>query len=213
MPALAGPQIRSAKNTRSGIVVLDSATTILLGPEEPTPVEEAVNDLQNDFAKVLGKKLRIVRGSEGRSAVTIWVGEKSKLPETLRPQGLEEPESFSISVARSEEKPQPGKIVLLAGADIRGTIYAIYQFCEEYLGIDPLYYWTDHEPVRRTQIELPVSLSKQFPAPVFKYRGLFINDEDLLTGWAPGEAKDHTGISLEVWNKVFETILRLRATW
>src|SRR5207248_6399451 len=51
---------------------------------------------------------------------------------------------------------------------------------------------------------------KQFPASVFKYRGLFINDEDLLTGWAPGEAKDHTGISLEVWNKIFETILRLK---
>ena len=38
----------------------------------------------------------------------------------------------------------------------------------------------------------------------------FINDEDLLTGWAPGEKKDHTGISLEVWNKIYETILRLK---
>ncbi|HEY2665019.1 MAG TPA: glycosyl hydrolase 115 family protein, partial [Candidatus Binataceae bacterium] len=31
-----------------------------------------------------------------------------------------------------------------------------------------------------------------------------------MTGWAPGEAKDKTGISLEVWNKIFETILRLK---
>jgi len=98
----------------------------------------------------------------------------------------------------------------LAGADLRGTIYAIYQFSEEYLGVDPLYYWTDHEPPRRARIELRASLNKQSPAPVFKYRGFFINDEDLLTGWAPGEAKDHTGISLQVWNKIFETILRLK---
>ena len=210
MPALAGSQMPSARNTRNGAVVIDSATTILLGQEEPTPVAEAVKDLQNDFAKVLGKKLRIVRSSEDASAVTIWIGEKSKLPEDLRPQGLEGPESFSISVAHFKEKSQPEHIVLLAGADVRGTIYAIYQFSEEYLGVDPLYYWTDHEPVRRTQIELPASLSKQFPGPVFKYRGLFINDEDLLTGWAAGEAKDHTGISLEVWNKIFETILRLK---
>ena len=210
MPALAGSQMPSARNTRNGAVVIDSATTILLGQEEPTPVAEAVKDLQNDFAKVLGKKLRIVRSSEDASAVTIWIGEKSKLPEDLRPQGLEGPESFSISVAHFKEKSQPEHIVLLAGADVRGTIYAIYQFSEEYLGVDPLYYWTDHEPVRRTQIELPASLSKQFPAPVFEYRGLFINDEDLLTGWAPGEAKDHTGISLEVWSKIFETILRLK---
>jgi hypothetical protein len=171
---------------------------------------EAARDLASDFEKVLAKKPNIISHTQNAAPVVIWIGEKSKLPEDLRPQGLQEPESFSISVVRSEEKSQPRKVVLLAGADIRGTIYSVYQFSEEYLGVDPLYYWTDQEPVRRTQIELPASLSKQFPKPVFKYRGLFINDEDLLTGWAPGETKDHTGISLEVWNKIFETILRLK---
>ena len=191
-------------------VIVHSNAAIFLGPDEPLPIVQAVRDLASDFEKVLGKKPRVMNREENAAPVTIWIGEKSKLPEALRPPGLEEPESFSISVARSDEKSQPGKVVVLAGADIRGTVYAIYQFSEEYLGVDPLYYWTDHEPVRRAQIELPASLSKQFPAPVFKYRGLFINDEDLLTGWAPGEAKDHTGISLEVWNKIFETILRLK---
>jgi hypothetical protein len=52
-------------------------------------------------------------------------------------------------------------------------------------------------------------LKKVFPPPVFKYRGFFINDEDLLTGWAPG-GKSGTGISLEIWNKIYETILRLK---
>ena len=191
-------------------VVVHSNAVIFLDPDEPPPLVQAVQDLASDFERVLGKKPRIIHREENATPVTIWIGEKPKLPEALRPPGLEEPESFSISVARSEEKPQPRKVVLLAGADLRGTIYAVYQFSEEYLGVDPLYYWTDHEPVRRTQIGLPASLSKKFPAPVFKYRGLFINDEDLLTGWAPGEAKDHTGISLEVWNKIFETILRLK---
>ncbi|MGC2582630.1 MAG: glycosyl hydrolase 115 family protein, partial [Acidobacteriaceae bacterium] len=92
---------------------------------------------------------------------------------------------------------------------MRGTIYAIYEFSQEFLGVDPLYYWTDHEPVRRARVVLPDGLEKVFPAPVFRYRGFFINDEDLLTGWAPG-TKDHTGISLAVWDKVVETILRLK---
>lgn len=207
---LAGADSQVVRKSHGDSVIVHSNAVIFLGPDEPLPIVQAVRDLASDFEKVLGKKPRIIDREENAVPVTIWIGEKSKLPENLRLQGLEEPESFSISVARSEKKPQPGKIVLLAGADIRGTIYAIYQFSQEYLGIDPLYYWTDHEPVRRTQIDLPASLSKQFPAPVFKYRGLFINDEDLLTGWAPGEAKDHTGISLEVWNKIFETILRLK---
>jgi len=128
----------------------------------------------------------------------------------MRPESLTAPESFSISVIHSGGKSQPSEIVLLAGADMRGTVYAMYEFSEKYLGVDPLYYWTDHKPLNRERIALPVSLNKQFSAPVFKYRGFFINDEDLLTGWAPGEAKDHTGISLRVWNKIFETILRLK---
>src|SRR2546428_11209556 len=93
---------------------------------------------------------------------------------------------------------------------MRGTIYAIYEFSEEFLGVDPLYYWTDHEPVGRALIELPAALDKHFPAAVFKYRGFFINDEALLTGSAPGDARDHTGISLEGWNTVLENLLSLK---
>jgi Glycosyl hydrolase family 115 len=107
-------------------------------------------------------------------------------------------------------KARRTEVVLLTGADMRGTIYAIYEFAQKFLGIDPLYYWTDHEPLRRASIQIPASLDEKFPAPVFKYRGFFVNDEDLLTGWAPGEKKDKTGISLEVWDKIFETILRLK---
>jgi hypothetical protein len=191
-------------------IIIDSTVTLLLAPDEPQPLEAAAEDLQSDFAKVLGSKPQIVRSADAAGAATIWIGEIAKLPEGLRPVGLSKPESFSISAAQGQLRSHARRIVILAGADLRGTIYAIYQFSEEYLGVDPLYYWTDHEPPRRARLELPASLNKQFPAPVFKYRGLFINDEDLLTGWAPGETKDHTGISLQVWNKIFETILRLK---
>ena len=202
---------QTSKKSSSGSTILDATTTILLAPDQPGPIVEAAHDLQSDFAKVFGKKPRIVEHMEEAGPLTILVGEASKLPEGLAPASLTDPESFSISVAHpARGKSQPTTVVLLAGADMRGTIYAIYQFSEEFLGVDPLYYWTDREPARRAQIELPAVLKKQFPAPVFKYRGFFINDEDLLTGWAPGEEKDHTGISLEVWNKVFETILRLK---
>ncbi|HLZ49622.1 MAG TPA: glycosyl hydrolase 115 family protein [Candidatus Acidoferrum sp.] len=207
--ARASTWTQTEKKTESGSIILDSTSTILLGPQEPLAVEEAAKDLQNDFGKVLGKKPRIVRRLEDAAPVTILIGVAPTLPGDLRPAGLTEPESFSLSVVRGKA-PQPARIVLLAGADVRGTIYAIYQFSENFLGVDPLYIWTDHEPLRHSQIELSASLNQQFPSPLFKYRGFFINDEDLLTGWAPGEAKDHTGISLDVWNKIFETILRLK---
>src|SRR5208337_511057 len=201
---------QAAAKPHEGPVAIDSAVTILVGPAEPGPVAHAAQDLQADFEKVFGKRPAIVHRSGDAAPVTILIGERSNLPEAMRPAELTEPESFCISVTNADWNTRPQtKVVLLAGADMRGTIYAIYQFSEEYLGVDPLYYWTDHRPVRQRQINLPSTLLEKFPSPVFKYRGFFINDEDLLTGWAPGD-KDGTGISLEVWNRIFETILRLK---
>lgn len=205
---------RSHSKTRSsntGSIALDSTVTILESPDTPLPIRQAAADLATDFEKVFGKKPRIVNRPDDAGPQTILVGEQSKIPEDVRPGVLSNAESFSISVSKANwSKAQPSQVVVLAGADMRGTIFAIYEFSQKYLGVDPLYFWTDHEPVRRTSIEIPASLSERFSGPVFKYRGFFINDEDLLTGWAPGEKKDKSGISLAAWNKIYETILRLK---
>jgi Glycosyl hydrolase family 115 len=206
----AGTAPQAVKKAAKGSVILDSTVSILLSPDEPGPVARAAQDLQSDFAEVLGKSPRIIHSMPDAGSAVILIGEQSKIPEGMRSGDLTEPESFSISVVHAEGKAQPTHVVLLAGADMRGTIYAVYEFSQEYLGTDPLYYWTDHQPARRDRIEIPASLNKVFPAPLFKYRGFFINDEDLLTGWAPAKKGEGTGISLEVWNKIFETILRLK---
>jgi hypothetical protein len=201
--------VRGART--NDVIVVSASTEIVVAAGEPAAVRSAAEDLADDFEKVLGTKPRIVAQPSDSDVTAIVIGEQSRIPESVRPHGLTAPESFSISVAHSSSPEARGKsAIVLAGADMRGTIFAIYQFSEQYLGVDPLYYWTDHEPARRDSISIPANLDESFPAPVFKYRGFFINDEDLLTGWAPGEKKDGTGISLEVWNRIFETILRLK---
>jgi hypothetical protein len=173
-------------------LILDARTVIVVGADQPGPVLEAARDLASDFEKAIGRKPRIVQRIEdsGGSAIVIASGVSGS------------PESFSIAVQ--------GGVLRLSGADMRGTIYAVYQFAEDYLGVDPLYYWTDHTPARKPRIDLPDGLHKDFAPPVFTYRGFFINDEDLLTGWSPASASEHTGISLSTWNKIFETTLRLK---
>ena len=101
-------------------------------------------------------------------------------------------------------------MICLTGADMRGTIYAIYQFSQTVLGVDPMYLWTDKQPEKRSSIALPEDFARIYPKPVFKYRGFFPNDEDLLTGWIPAAKGEHTGISLKVWDNIFETTLRLK---
>jgi hypothetical protein len=196
-------------SNQSGALVLDSRVTILQSPDANIAVRKAAQDLQNDFEKVFGVRPRIVTRPEDSGAMTVMIGEQGQIPSGMRSKTLTAPESFSISVARTGWK-SPTRVVLLTGADMRGTLYAIYQFSQDYLGVDPMYYWTGKEPVRRTSISLPATLARAFPAPLFKYRGFFINDEDQLTGWAPGEKADKSGISLAVMNKIYETILRLK---
>ncbi len=197
---LAATSSSSARNSRG--IVLDRTAVIVLAPDEPEPVRQAAEDLANDFRKVMGEPLKILSAETNAAAPAILIGEPAHLPDPLRPAGLSAPESFSIS-ARANN-------IVLAGADMRGTIYAVYQFSEKYLGVDPMYYWTDSEPAHRSSITIPEPLEERFRPPVFKYRGLFINDEDMLTGWAPAPSNENTGISLDVWNKIYETILRLK---
>ena len=190
-------------------IVIDANVTILEGTQEPVPVQEAVKDLASDLTKVFGNKPRIVSREQDAGPVTIAINSSGTPSSPRQAAKTEAPESFSIAVSRVTSGNNPRTVIRLAGADMRGAIYAIYQFSEEYLGVDPMYYWMDREPARRNSIALPANLAKNYPPPLFRYRGLFINDEDLLTGWAPGE-KDGTGISLAAWNKIYETILRLK---
>jgi len=203
------PKAHSRTTLRPAFLPLNVSTTILVSADEGSPIQHTAEDLANDFHSVTGQRAKIVHDRNDASGVTLWIASPSKLAESIQRPALTGPESFSISVTSLEGSGQR-KAILLTGADVRGTIYAVYQFSQEFLGVDPLYYWTDHDPPHRTTIEIPAALSQSFPAPVFAYRGFFINDEDLLTGWAPGESKDKTGISLEVWDKIYETILRLK---
>jgi Glycosyl hydrolase family 115 len=57
-------------------------------------------------------------------------------------------------------------------------------------------------------VELPENLTVT-SQPHFHYRGWFVDDEDLLTGWRPG-FRDGTGIRLDTWDHIFEALLRLK---
>jgi Glycosyl hydrolase family 115 len=198
----------SAALAQPAAITLTSRATILVDSNQPVPIQLAAHDLASDMQKVFGQAPAIITSPQAAGPVTILLGdEASGAPATHDAA----PEAFSITTGSATlHGDHPSQVIRLAGSDMRGTIYAIYQFSQQYLGVDPMYYWTDHLPARHASLALPTSLDLNFPAPVFRYRGFFINDEDLLTGWAPGEAKDHSGISLAVWNKICETILRLK---
>ncbi len=177
----------------SARVVVNVSTTILIDPAEPAPLQKAAADLATDMGQVFGRRATLAtKAAPGVTTIRIALTRQAQRPtgwETLRIQA----EANSI---------------LLTGSDLRGAIYAVYQFSQQFLGVDPLYYWTDHAPARRTEVEVPDNFALT-DAPTFHFRGWLLNDEDLFTGWKPGTA-DGTGISLELWDHIFEAILRLK---
>ncbi|MBS1803962.1 MAG: glycosyl hydrolase 115 family protein [Acidobacteria bacterium] len=190
-------------------VTIDSSVTILESNDESAPVRRATEDLLSDFSKVFGQKPTFSDHLEDSGQVAILIS-GPKTPEFgARCKAPKETESFAFSVVHLGGR-QVRDMVCLTGADMRGTIYAIYQFSQMVLGTDPMYLWTDKLPERRSSIVLPADFAKVYPSPVIKYRGVFTNDEDLLSGWIPGLKSKRTGISLRVWDNIFETILRLK---
>ncbi|MGD0736589.1 MAG: glycosyl hydrolase 115 family protein [Terracidiphilus sp.] len=209
LAALSGAVAQGSKGIPD--ITIDSSVTIVESAQESGPVHRATQDLAGDFTRVFGKAPVMVGELKEAGPVAILIAERSKIPSGVECATTTEPEAFAFSTA---SVPGNGKakqrVVCLTGADMRGTIFAIYEFSQRYLGIDPMYLWTDKEPVKRASIKLPADFARAFPKPVFRYRGFFPNDEDLLTGWAPAPKGEQTGISLKVWDNIYETTLRLK---
>ena len=152
--------------------------------------------------------MRVVEKPEAASETVIAVAFSQN-----RPAAVARPTGWEVLRIQAVANPWPDtpvrQAVVLTGSDVRGTIYAIYEFSQRFLNVDPLYWWTDNPPARRDSVTVPEDFALEPPPPTFHYRGWFINDEDLLTAWRPGTA-DKTGISLEVWDHLYESLLRLK---
>ncbi len=165
-------------------------------------VSLAMEDLKNDFKRVSEAHIcpEIVFEEE-KNCIVI---EENVLSET-------DPiinEGFSIK--------SDGDVIRISAKSYLGTMWGIYTFSEKFLGVDPCYLFNDLETEKHTYIEIPdVDISEQPES--FKFRGVFINDEDLLSGWKDGGGiryVDQTCYALtveqDVMNKVIETVLRLK---
>ena len=205
--ATVGVGVSSAQ--RRSDITINSAVTIVESLEEPAPVRRATEDMLSDFRKVFGQSPSLTDHLEDSGQIAILISGPKPPDFATRCKAPTGTESFAFSVVHLGGR-QVRDMVCLTGADMRGTIYAIYQFSQSVLGIDPMYRWTDRQPHQRSSIMLPADFARAYPSPVIKYRGLFLNDEDLLSGWIPGSKSERTGISLRVWDNIFETILRLK---
>ena len=191
---------------------------ILADEADKTGVQIALKALQQDFKAVAGKEAQVINDAAAISGNPVIVGTidskyiaqiiKAKKIDKKELQGKREKYIMTVM-----ENPIKGvdEALVIAGSDMRGAIYGIYELSEQ-IGVSPWYYWAD-VPIEHKD---NVSLAKgTYTAgePAVTYRGIFLNDEaPCLTTWVKNTFGTDNG-GHEFYAKCFELILRLRGNF
>lgn len=187
--------------------------TIYCSAREPLCVRLAAEDLKRDLLRVSGRSPALVwdaPAGEAQGVVLLATLGSAWLESYLSAQRID-----ASAIAGQREHymlvPFAGGLAIL-GSDKRGTMWGVYECCRRYLKVDPLYLWTDHAPARQSDVWLPDSVVIDGPK-AFRFRGWFINDEDLIAGFCrrgqPEEDYRFHKDYGEMLDMLIETALRL----
>ena len=183
---------------------------------------EAVSGVKPELLRQAPDASYVLCATLGCSAIADELIAQGKLPQAEEIRGKWE--CFVIAEAE-------GNLVIL-GSDKRATEFGMFEL-SRYIGVSPLCYWGDADPVPCENIELGDDLFTVSKEPSVRYRGLFINDEWPCFGtWATthfGTAEAATGesatteshkgvtrfggVNAKMYDHVFELLLRLKANY
>ncbi len=185
---------------------------VVTDPADKPGVLIAAQTLREDFGRVCGS----TAPESGRRAILAGSID-SPLIRGLAADGLidlsplqGQYESYFISTL-GRKVPGYEDALVIAGADMRGTIYGLYEISEQ-IGVSPWYDWADVPVRHRDNLSLAPGTYRTDP-PAVRYRGIFLNDEaPCLTSWVKNTYGTDYG-DHRFYARVFELLLRLRANF
>jgi hypothetical protein len=207
--------------TGDEVYVFDNGGVKSLGSKEPTALQLAVRDVLRDAYLVLGRRPQVLTsppapGDFPSNTTLVFFGSAAGAPwlSTLFPSvpascwgGWEAHCVLGPSAAGGGAGY--ANVIVATGEGMRGALYGVYSFAEEVLGVNPWKWFNDDTPAFAAPLAVADGLALTFSPPQFKYRGLFINDEDLLANQFP-DPLGLAAIDLRAYDRVIETILRLK---
>lgn len=189
---------------------------VYLSVKEPGYVQLAAKDLVSDIKKITGRELQITHNPDDCKGGCVIIGSVNREDADSLLAGYKDETAGLQGKWEAYRVKNSGQNLIIAGSDERGTMFGIYDFTEKYLGVDPLYFWSDREPEKRAVLEWK-DVNIDQPSPTFKYRGWFINDEDLLTEWYNSTGRRHIDypyyhqvVSPDLMRHMVESLVRLR---
>lgn len=169
---------------------LDSNVKIC-GEPGTEPVRRAIDRFYRDMGMTLEQKPDMDLAAGG---IILLVSSLASSPASSPADRVGFAEEYRIQVV------DPSKLVIEAGGDL-GFIYALHFLSQEFLGVQPFWFWNDQAFVKKAEVLVPASeyRSKQMAV---RYRGWFINDEVLISHWDGGKDAEYP------WEMAFEALLR-----
>lgn len=194
-------------------------TTVLVEAEAYEGVYRIAQKVALDFEKVCGQRPQIIRGHNncpGASLILFATLGKSPIVDALVAagkldvSGIEGKWECYLRTVISNPFPGIEELTVICGSDKRGTIYGMFSL-SEYLGVTPLCYWGDAEPMPRTCVVLGADWSMISKEPSVKFRGFFINDEWPCFGrWTREKFGD---VNADAYEVIFEFLLRMKGNY
>lgn len=196
--------------------------TIYLPLGTSGPIQLAVQDLVSDVQKITGKKLSIVNDLSTLSGPVIIIANFSDPDQANLVKEMNADldtlsgQWESYLVYQDQPFENIDEPLMMVGSDERGTLFAIYHFIEKYLQVDPFYFYTGMEPAKKDELVFS-DIEIIQGEPDFKYRGWFINDEDLMTEFINGAGNRDIDyryydqvVHPDIIKEVFEAAVRSR---
>lgn len=189
---------------------------ILLDEADFKGVWIAARNLSSDFMKVCGQAAELT-STPASDRMIIAGSYTSPLISRLMDDGKIDRAELKGKIEKyimtTVASPLPGvsEALVIAGSDMRGTIYGIYEL-SELIGVSPWYDWADVPAVHRDSFAIRRG-TYTAGEPAVRYRGIFLNDEGpCLMSWVKNTFGTDYG-DHRFYSRVFELILRLRGNF
>lgn len=188
-----------AINASSSLNLKNGNFQIVVSSHEVGPVKLAAETLSKDFEKVMHYKPEISQKADNAKGIDIIIVNEATHDLLIDKSSLRSLDGFESHRVYCDVLK---KRIYLHGKDMRGTIYALYTFSEQFLEVPALWYFSSWEPQYKKQVTISSDFDYYQKSPQVRYRAWFPNDTDLFEPWRKLSKEND-----ELW---LETMLRLK---
>ena len=134
--------------------------SLIVADSDKKGIHIAARNLQKDFARVCGNQAQLLNAPADGISRCVIVGslESPYIKQMVKAKKINEKElkgKVEKYVMTVVSNPLPGveEALVIAGSDMRGTIYGIYELSEQ-IGVSPWYDWMDVPAVQHKNLAI-----------------------------------------------------------